>query len=159
MYDYVVLMTYVADVVGTVTMELWSMAMMWCLMAFSLSIVRRIWLFGTPACTGLLVHKMMCRKNALFLVCHSSAQTLRNGERGATFFYQSEMDSFARQDWDKTPNYGANGVSGYRVNALNHTGIGKLEVISSFLFVLWGAIGTIRLFWLIYSAFPVQKSL
>ncbi|CAK9002636.1 unnamed protein product [Durusdinium trenchii] len=47
-----------------------------------------------------------------------------NGERGATFFYQSEMDSFARQDWDKTPNYGANGVSGYRVNALNHTGIG-----------------------------------
>eukprot|EP00913_Durusdinium_trenchii_P026451 g24817.t1 len=34
------------------------------------------------------------------------------------------MDSFARQDWDKTPNYGANGVSGYRVNALNHTGIG-----------------------------------
>jgi len=50
--------------------------------------------------------------------------TVWNGEYGMSFFYQSEMDSFARQPWDHTPDYGENGVSGYRVNARNHTAVG-----------------------------------
>ena len=91
MYDYVVLMTYVADVVGTVTMELWSMAMMWCLMAFSLSIVRRIWLFGTPACTDLLVHKMMCRKKCA-VPCLSQLSPNLEERRKRSHFLLSERN-------------------------------------------------------------------
>lgn len=47
-----------------------------------------------------------------------------NGEHGQSIFFQSEMDSFAREPWDHTPNYGENGVSGYRVNAQHHRGVG-----------------------------------
>lgn len=47
-----------------------------------------------------------------------------NGEQGRCYFYQSEMDSFARQAWDDTPTYGVNGVSGYRVNAQDHQAFG-----------------------------------
>ena len=50
--------------------------------------------------------------------------TVWNGEGGMSFFYQSEMDSFAREPWDHTPDYGENGVCGYRINAHNHTGVG-----------------------------------
>ena len=35
--------------------------------------------------------------------------TVWNGEYGMSFFYQSEMDSFARQPWDHTPDYGEAG--------------------------------------------------
>ena len=47
-----------------------------------------------------------------------------NGEQGMSFFYQSEMDSYARQAWDHTPDYGENGVAGYRINARSHIGVG-----------------------------------
>ncbi|CAL1127765.1 unnamed protein product, partial [Cladocopium goreaui] len=47
-----------------------------------------------------------------------------NGEHGRSVFFQSEMNSFAREPWDDTPNYGENGVSGYRVNAQHHVGMG-----------------------------------
>merc|ERR1711879_1061036 len=42
-----------------------------------------------------------------------------NGGGGETFFFQSEMDSFAHEEQDRTPNYGAD-VCGYRVNAKEH---------------------------------------
>ena len=50
--------------------------------------------------------------------------TIWNGERGRLLFYQCELDSFAHEPQDNTPDYGSNGVSGYRVNAKNHTAMG-----------------------------------
>eukprot|EP00931_Biecheleriopsis_adriatica_P086353 TRINITY_DN61045_c0_g1_i1.p1 TRINITY_DN61045_c0_g1~~TRINITY_DN61045_c0_g1_i1.p1 ORF type:complete len:627 (+),score=107.93 TRINITY_DN61045_c0_g1_i1:39-1919(+) len=50
--------------------------------------------------------------------------TVWNGEAGQSYFYQSEMDSFAREHWDNTSDYGENGVSGYLVTAKNHTAMG-----------------------------------
>lgn len=49
-----------------------------------------------------------------------SDNTVWNGEFGRVFFYQAELDSFAHKPEDDTPDYGPNGVSGYRVNALKH---------------------------------------
>lgn len=40
------------------------------------------------------------------------------------FFYQSELDGLAHTPGDKTPDFGSNGVSGYRVNAKNHEAVG-----------------------------------
>lgn len=47
-----------------------------------------------------------------------------HGEGGTLFFYQAELDGLAHTAGDKTPNFGPNGVSGYRVNALTHNAIG-----------------------------------
>ena len=44
-----------------------------------------------------------------------------NGEGGKVFFYQAELDGLAHNDVGKnTSGYGADGVSGYRVNARKH---------------------------------------
>lgn len=50
--------------------------------------------------------------------------TVWNGEGGQLFFYQCELDSFAHEPGDNTPDYGPNGVAGYRVNAKNHSAMG-----------------------------------
>ncbi|CAE8617785.1 unnamed protein product, partial [Polarella glacialis] len=42
-----------------------------------------------------------------------------NGEDGASYFFQAELDSFAKMPYDNTSDYGPN-VCGYRVNALAH---------------------------------------
>ncbi|CAE8723401.1 unnamed protein product [Polarella glacialis] len=42
-----------------------------------------------------------------------------NGEDGASYFFQAELDSFAKMPCDNTSDYGPN-VCGYRVNALAH---------------------------------------
>jgi hypothetical protein len=47
-----------------------------------------------------------------------------NGEDGQVYFFQAELDGLAHNSDDKTPDYGPNGVSGYRVNALRHLGYG-----------------------------------
>lgn len=47
-----------------------------------------------------------------------------NGEGGRVYFFQAELDGLAHNNDDKTPDYGPNGVSGYRVNALSHLGVG-----------------------------------
>lgn len=53
-----------------------------------------------------------------------SDNTVWNGEGGQVYFYQAELDGLAHNEDDKTPDYGPNGVSGYRVNAKNHTAVG-----------------------------------
>jgi len=53
-----------------------------------------------------------------------SDNTVWNGEGGRVYFYQSELDSFAHMPEDHTPNYGPDGVSGYRVNAKTHLAVG-----------------------------------
>ena len=47
-----------------------------------------------------------------------------NGEDGKVYFYQAELDGLAHTPGDKTPDFGPNGVSGYRVNAKSHLGVG-----------------------------------
>eukprot|EP01052_Picozoa_sp_SAG31_P016625 SAG31_NODE_1107_length_9877_cov_4.000102_9_plen_463_part_00 len=47
-----------------------------------------------------------------------------NGESGSVYFYQAELDGLAHMPGDKTPDFGPNGVSGYRVNALEHHAVG-----------------------------------
>eukprot|EP00927_Polykrikos_kofoidii_P072722 TRINITY_DN68806_c0_g1_i1.p1 TRINITY_DN68806_c0_g1~~TRINITY_DN68806_c0_g1_i1.p1 ORF type:complete len:590 (+),score=78.93 TRINITY_DN68806_c0_g1_i1:53-1771(+) len=47
-----------------------------------------------------------------------------NGEDGRVYFYQAELDGLATNEDDKTPDYGPNGVSGYRVNAKRHLAVG-----------------------------------
>jgi hypothetical protein len=47
-----------------------------------------------------------------------------NGEDGSVYFYQAELDGLAHNSDDKTPDYGPNGVSGYRLNAKKHLGVG-----------------------------------
>jgi hypothetical protein len=47
-----------------------------------------------------------------------------NGEGGAVYFYQAELDGLAHTPGDKTPDFGPNGVSGYRVNAWKHEAFG-----------------------------------
>ena len=53
-----------------------------------------------------------------------SDNTVWNGERGQLFFYQAELDGLAHKPGDKTPDFGSNGVSGYRVNAKQHSAMG-----------------------------------
>jgi hypothetical protein len=43
-----------------------------------------------------------------------------NGEQGRVYFYQAELDGLAQTKGDGTPDYGPNGVSGYRINAVRH---------------------------------------
>lgn len=47
-----------------------------------------------------------------------------NGENGRVYFFQAELDGLAHIPFDKTPNYGPDGVSGYRVNARAHNAVG-----------------------------------
>ena len=47
-----------------------------------------------------------------------------NGDRGNVFFYQAELDGLAHSPGDKTPTFGPNGVSGYRVNGEHHHAMG-----------------------------------
>ena len=47
-----------------------------------------------------------------------------NGEGGRVYFYQAELDGLAHTPGDKTPDFGPNGVAGYRVNALVHRAVG-----------------------------------
>ena len=47
-----------------------------------------------------------------------------NGEHGRVYFYQAELDGLAHTKGDKTPDFGSNGVSGYRVNARQHLAVG-----------------------------------
>lgn len=47
-----------------------------------------------------------------------------NGERGQLYFYQAELDGLAHNPDDDTPDFGPNGVSGYRVNAKEHAAVG-----------------------------------
>lgn len=53
-----------------------------------------------------------------------SDNTVWNGEGGRVYFYQAELDGLAHNDDDLTPDYGPNGVSGYRVNARDHMAAG-----------------------------------
>jgi hypothetical protein len=53
-----------------------------------------------------------------------SDNTVWNGEDGRVFFYQAELDGLAHAPGDHTPDFGPNGVSGYRVNAKKHMGMG-----------------------------------
>jgi len=53
-----------------------------------------------------------------------SDNTVWNGEGGHVYFYQAELDGLAHTPNDATPDYGPNGVSGYRVNAKSHHAMG-----------------------------------
>jgi hypothetical protein len=56
---------------------------------------------------------------------HTQADnTVWNGEGGRVFIYPAELDGLAHSPGDKTPDFGPNGVSGYRVNAKEHMGVG-----------------------------------
>ena len=47
-----------------------------------------------------------------------------NGEGGQVYFYQAELDGLANSAGDHTHGFGADGVSGYRVNAREHRAAG-----------------------------------
>jgi len=73
---------------------------------------------------GLVVNGQHVTAYGLFSEHCQKDLTIWNAEKGRVYFYQSEMDSFAREAWDHTPDYGDNGVSGYRVNAKTHMAVG-----------------------------------
>ena len=47
-----------------------------------------------------------------------------NGEDGQVFFSQAELDGLTHMPVDTTPDFGSDGISGYRVNAMRHQAYG-----------------------------------
>jgi hypothetical protein len=104
------------------------------------AVLDNIWLWRADCCTdftggcgscgprlvdhGIVVNGDSVTAYGLAAEHTQSDITVWNGEAGAVYFYQAEMDSFAHTDGDDTPDYGPNGVSGYRVNAKEHYGFG-----------------------------------
>lgn len=73
---------------------------------------------------GLIVNGRNVTAYGLASEHFQSDNVVWNGEGGRVYFYQAELDGWAHNPLDKTLGYGPDGVSGYRVNAKEHLGIG-----------------------------------
>eukprot|EP01043_Picozoa_sp_COSAG02_P034524 COSAG02_NODE_2419_length_8904_cov_11.259171_6_plen_592_part_00 len=99
----------------------------------SFSILDNVWLWRADVqnakrvrdCDhGLVVNGRAVTVYGLAAEHTQSDNVVWHGEGGTLFFFQAELDGLAHTPGDKTPNFGPNGVSGYRVNALTHEAVG-----------------------------------
>lgn len=101
-------------------------------------ILDNLWLWRADHCKGQILNdecpsrncKTALRVNGNGVIAYGLAAehtqedvVVWNGEAGQSFFFQAELDSFAKLPSDETPEYGPT-VAGYRVNAHTHSAWG-----------------------------------